>query len=144
LIATALAASRGPTPKINALRADLPPQKLVTRTEKGKNGEPVMVLMPRVTIVDADKISDEAAAAVAEVSQTVNGALRVKLHDKQAVIAIENVRLFDEVQARTRELVRTLKRAGSSPQPPPQKERNNRADADFEASDRACAAGISE
>jgi hypothetical protein len=32
-----------------------------------------------VTIVDADKISDEAAAAVAEVSQTVNGALRVKL-----------------------------------------------------------------
>jgi hypothetical protein len=29
-----------------------------------------------VTIVDADKISDEAAAAVAEVSQTVNGAQR--------------------------------------------------------------------
>ena len=51
--------------------------ELVTRTEKGKDGEPVMVLMPRVTIVDADKISDEAAAAVAEVSQTVNGALRV-------------------------------------------------------------------
>jgi len=43
-----------------------------------------MVLMPRVTIVDADKISDEAAAAVAEVSQMVNGALRVKLHDKHA------------------------------------------------------------
>jgi hypothetical protein len=41
----------------------------------------VMVLMPRVTIVDADKISDEAAAAVAEVSQTVNGALRLKLHE---------------------------------------------------------------
>ena len=38
--------------------------ELVTRTEKGKDGEPVMVLMPRVTIVDADKISDEAAAAV--------------------------------------------------------------------------------
>jgi hypothetical protein len=51
--------------------------ELVTRTEKGKDGEPV--LMPRVTIVDADKISDEAAAAVAEVSQTVNGALRVKM-----------------------------------------------------------------
>jgi hypothetical protein len=30
-----------------------------------QHGEPV--LMPRVTIVDADKISDEAAAAVAEV-----------------------------------------------------------------------------
>jgi hypothetical protein len=43
-------------------------------------------LMPRLTIVDADKISDEAAAAVAEVSQTVNGALRVKLHDKHAAL----------------------------------------------------------
>src|SRR5436853_6570440 len=51
--------------------------ELVTRTEKGEDGEPVMVMMPRVTIVDADKISDEAAAAVAEVSQTVNGVLRV-------------------------------------------------------------------
>ena len=60
--------------------------ELVTRTEKGKDGEPVMVLMPRVTIVDADKMSDEAAAAVAEVSQTVNGALRVKLHDKHAAL----------------------------------------------------------
>ena len=43
-------------------------------------------MMPRVTIVDADKISDEAAAAVAEVCQTVNGALRVKLHDKHAAL----------------------------------------------------------
>ena len=60
--------------------------ELVTRTEKGEDGEPVMVLMPRVTIVDADKISDEAAAAVAEVWQTVNGTLRVKLHDKHAAL----------------------------------------------------------
>jgi hypothetical protein len=60
--------------------------ELVTRTEKGEDGEPVMVMMPRVTIVDADKISDEAAAAVAEVWQTVSGALRVKLHDKHAAL----------------------------------------------------------
>src|SRR5262249_11484246 len=60
--------------------------ELVTRTEKGKDGEPVMVLMPRVTIVDADKMSDEAAAAVAEVSRTANEALRVKLHDKHAAL----------------------------------------------------------
>ena len=60
--------------------------ELVTRTEKGEDDEPVMVLMPRVTIVDADKMSDEAAAAVAEVSQTVNGALRVKMHDKHAAL----------------------------------------------------------
>ena len=45
-----------------------------------------MGVAPRVTIVDADKISDEAAAAVAEVSQTVNGALRVKLHDRHAAL----------------------------------------------------------
>jgi phage terminase small subunit len=60
--------------------------ELVTRTEKGKDGERVMVLMRRVTIVEADKISDEATAAVAEVWQTVNGALRVKLHDKHAAL----------------------------------------------------------
>ena len=62
--------------------------ELVTRTEKGEDDEPVMVLMPRVTIVDADKMSDEAAAAVAEVSQTVNGALRVKMHDKHAALVL--------------------------------------------------------
>jgi hypothetical protein len=33
--------------------------ELVTRTEKGDDGGPVRVLMPRVTIVDADKISDD-------------------------------------------------------------------------------------
>src|SRR5205807_7588099 len=60
--------------------------ELVTRTEKAEDGEPVMVMMPRVTIVDADKIRDEAAAAVAEVWQTVNGALRVKMHDKHAAL----------------------------------------------------------
>jgi phage terminase small subunit len=60
--------------------------ELVTRTEKGEDGEPVMVPMPRVTIVDADKISDEAAAAVAEVSQTANGGVRVKMHDKHAAL----------------------------------------------------------
>src|ERR1700730_5979405 len=72
--------------------------ELVTRTEKGKDGEPVMVLMPRVTIVDADKISDEAAAAVAEVSQTVNGALRVKMHDKHAALVSlgRHLGLFDD------------------------------------------------
>jgi phage-related tail protein len=31
-------------------------------------------------------MSDEAAAAVAEVSRTANGALRVKLHDKHAAL----------------------------------------------------------
>jgi hypothetical protein len=57
--------------------------ELVTRTEKGKDGEPV--LMPRVMIVDPDNIAAEAPSAVAEVWQTVNGA-RVKLHDKHAAL----------------------------------------------------------
>jgi len=60
--------------------------ELVTRTEKGEDGEPVKVLMPRVTIVDADKISGEAAAAIAEVSQNANGSLRIKMHDKHAAL----------------------------------------------------------
>jgi hypothetical protein len=64
-----------------------------------------MVMMPRVTIVDADKISDEAAAAIAEVWQTVNGALRVKLHDKHAALVSigKHLGMFvDQVQVRAR------------------------------------------
>jgi hypothetical protein len=45
-----------------------------------------MACLPRVTIVDADKISDEAAAAIAEVSQNANGSLRIKMHDKHAAL----------------------------------------------------------
>jgi phage terminase small subunit len=81
--------------------------ELVTRTEKGEDGESVMVMMPRVTIVDADKISDEAAAAVAEVSQTVNGALRVKMHDKHAALVSlgKHLGLFtDNVQIQRKQI----------------------------------------
>src|ERR1700730_14389968 len=60
--------------------------ELVTRTEKGEDGEPVMVPMPRATMVDAEKMRDEAAAAIAEVSQNANGSLRIKMHDKHAAL----------------------------------------------------------
>jgi hypothetical protein len=63
-----------------------------------------MVLMPPVTIVDADKISDEAAAAVAEVSQTANGGLR-EMHDKHGpLVSIgKHLGMFvDQVQVRAR------------------------------------------
>ena len=79
--------------------------ELVTRTEKGEDGEPVMVPMPRVTIVDADKISDEAAAAIAEVSQNANGSLRIKMHDKHAALVSigKHLGMFtDRVQVRAR------------------------------------------
>jgi hypothetical protein len=88
--------------------------ELVTRTEKDEDGEPVMVVMPRVSIIDADKISDEAAAAVAEVWQTVKGALRVKLHDKHAALVsigkhlgmfVERVQIQDRKQHLQRGLV---------------------------------------
>src|SRR5258705_12742913 len=58
--------------------------ELVTRTEKGEDGEPVP--MPRVTIVDADKISDEAAAAVDEGLQTEKGAQRAWMQDQHAAL----------------------------------------------------------
>src|SRR6476620_9801140 len=62
--------------------------ELVTRTEKGEDGEPVMVVTPRVTFVDADKISDEAAAAVAEVCQgrLMSWAWRPQAGPQQALV----------------------------------------------------------
>jgi hypothetical protein len=75
--------------------------------------EPVMVMMPRVTIVDADKISDEAAAAVAEVWQTVNGALRVKMHDKHAALVSlgKHLGLFtDNVQIQRKHAAKVVSR----------------------------------
>src|SRR5207244_3844558 len=60
--------------------------ELVTRTDKGEDGAPVRRRLLRMGIGDAEGKANEAAAAVAEVSQTVNGALRVKLHDKHAAL----------------------------------------------------------
>ena len=40
----------------------------------------------RVTVLDSATLSDDAAAAVAEVSQSANGSLRIKLHDKPAAL----------------------------------------------------------
>ena len=60
--------------------------ELVTRTEKGEDGEPVMVLMPRVTIVPTEDLDKATLDAIAEVSQQANGALRVKMHDKHAAL----------------------------------------------------------
>jgi len=68
--------------KVVSWRNELVTQQL----EEGEGGEPKTMLMPRVSIIDADKIDGEAAKAVAEVSQQANGALRVKLHDKHAAL----------------------------------------------------------
>lgn len=39
-----------------------------------------------VTLFDSDELPDDVAAAVSEISQTKDGALKVKLHDKQAAL----------------------------------------------------------
>lgn len=39
-----------------------------------------------VTLFDSDELGDEIVGAIAEISQTKEGALKVKLHDKQAAL----------------------------------------------------------
>ena len=42
--------------------------------------------MPRVTLVPAEEIDEATAGAIAQISQGVNGSLRVRLHDKHAAL----------------------------------------------------------
>ncbi len=74
-------------------------------TEMGFNedtGEMNLAASNRVALVDSDKLSADAAAAVAEVSQTKEGALKVKMHDKKApLIALaKHLGLFDRAKPR--------------------------------------------
>lgn len=50
--------------------------------EDEETGEPVLRTTNEVAIKDSSALTDEAAAAVLEVSQTKDGALKVKMHDK--------------------------------------------------------------
>jgi phage terminase small subunit len=51
-----------------------------------KNGVAIERMENRVTLLDSDEIEDDVRGAVAEVSQSANGALHVKMHDKIAAI----------------------------------------------------------
>jgi phage terminase small subunit len=51
-----------------------------------EGGTPKEVLQSRVTVLDSTSLSDDTAAAVAEVSQSANGSLRIKMHDKPAAL----------------------------------------------------------
>ncbi|GGD30856.1 terminase small subunit [Aureimonas glaciei] len=55
---------------------------VLSMEEYDETGEPVLRTTNEVTISDSASLSDEAAAAVLEVSQTKDGALKVKMHDK--------------------------------------------------------------
>ena len=62
------------------------PEMTTTVASEGEEGEAKQVLVSRVTFLDSATLSDDAAAAVAEVSQSANGSLRIKLHDKPAAL----------------------------------------------------------
>ena len=54
--------------------------------EDPDTGEPQLRSFNEVTLTDSDTIDDETAAAISEVSQTKDGALKIKMHDKQAAL----------------------------------------------------------
>lgn len=54
--------------------------------EDPDTGEQRIVTSNEVILVDAAELSDDAAAAIVEVSQTAQGSLKVKLHDKRAAL----------------------------------------------------------
>lgn len=54
----------------------------VTGLEEDDEGEPRVNVANEVTIKDSSELTDEVAASIAEVSQTKDGALKIKMHDK--------------------------------------------------------------
>lgn len=58
----------------------------VTAMVEDEDGSPRMAVTNEVCLIDSDKIDDETAAAISEISQTAQGGLKVKLHDKQAAL----------------------------------------------------------
>jgi len=58
----------------------------VTLREEGEEGEGKTVLVPRVMIVPKKELDKDTLHAIAEISQSPSGALRVKLHDKHAAL----------------------------------------------------------
>jgi phage terminase small subunit len=54
--------------------------------EAEETGEVQISVANLVTLFDSDHIDDEIAACISEISQTKDGALKVKLHDKQAAL----------------------------------------------------------
>lgn len=64
---------------------------VVAAMPKGPAGEATTVvnevaLLNEVVLLDSDKIDDATAAAIAEISQTKDGAIKIKFHDKRAAL----------------------------------------------------------
>lgn len=58
----------------------------VTGMVEEEDGTQRLAVTNEVQLIDSDKLDDETAAAVAEVSQTAQGGLKVKLHDKKGAL----------------------------------------------------------
>lgn len=58
----------------------------VTGMVEEEDGTQRLAVTNEVALIDSDKIDDDTAAAVAEISQTAQGGLKIKLHDKKGAL----------------------------------------------------------
>jgi hypothetical protein len=56
------------------------------REEEDEDGERVKVITSAISLVPADKLYENTAAAISEVSQSSTGSLSIKMHDKLAAL----------------------------------------------------------
>jgi phage terminase small subunit len=59
---------------------------VVAMRENPDTGEESPQVVNEVELIDSDKLTDVAAASIAEISQTQQGGLKVKLYDKRAAL----------------------------------------------------------
>ena len=59
---------------------------VVSMEEDDETGEGRLSVQNEVVIVDSSQLSDQAAASISEVSQTKDGTLKVKMHDKLSAL----------------------------------------------------------
>lgn len=66
--------------------------------ESADTGEPMLRAFNNVALIDSDALDDAMAGAIAEVSQTKEGALKIKLYDKRAALVDlgKHLGMFDE------------------------------------------------
>lgn len=58
----------------------------VTGMVQEDDGSERLAVTNEVQLVDSDKLDDSTASAIAEISQTAQGGLRIKFHDKKAAL----------------------------------------------------------
>ena len=66
--------------------------------EEEEDGQRVKVIVSAVLLVPSDKLDENTAAAIATVSQSSTGALRIKMHNKLAALVVldKYLGMFDE------------------------------------------------